>query len=275
MRRLLATSLMLVLQGSVCAHADQLPVDGPVTTSLAGKFAPVAGPSVLRVICEKDGTGGTGFVHSSGVVITAEHVVTPCAAPELRLIFSSGKSLRVKNAVLDDPRDLALLWPSELISVPTLKLSTAPQLEIGDQVATWGFPSGYSGLRPLLSVGYLSGDDKPKGERQQWVINAAFNSGNSGGPVIRLEDGAVIGVVSSKLAPLPEYAASSLEALSKMRSGMVFKGKNAAGELVDISEAQVVAQVLNHLREQTQLVLGYAVKLGELRAFLMENNISP
>lgn len=92
---------------------------------------------------------------------------------------------------------------------------------------------------------------------------------------MRLEDGNVIGVVSSKLAPLPESVESSLKALSVTKYGLQYTKKEPGKEPSKVSEAQVVADVLEYLRSQTQLVLGFAVKLGELRGFLKENAIEP
>ena len=59
---------------------------------------------------------------------------------------------------------------------------------------------------------------------RQWVVNAAFNRGNSGGPVVLIETGEVIGVVSSKLAPISPTAKSALDALEQQKSGFTYEG---------------------------------------------------
>lgn len=248
-----------------------------MTTALAGKVSGIAIPSVLRVVNISENTGGTGFVHKSGVIITAEHVVSSAENKDIILILYSGQKAKVKSIIKDPNRDLAILYPETKMNVPTLTISDKPSLKIGDHVAAWGFPSGYRGLKPLLTVGYLSGEDRPGPENSpwQWVINAAFNRGNSGGPVVRLEDGAIIGVVSSKLAPLPKRTELALKALSDTKYGLQFTKREPGKEPEKVSEAQVVAEVLEYLRSQTQLVLGFAVKLGELRSFLKENSIEP
>lgn len=277
--RIISAFLLVLgfILSSLCEASDQIKVEGPVTTQLAGKISNVAIPSVLRIINLSNNTCGTGFFHKSGVIITAEHVVSSCDAKDIVLILSTGIKVNVKSIIKDSKRDLALLYPIDRLNLSALIISQAPMLAIGDQVATWGFPSGYRGFKPLLSVGYLSGDDQPgsEGSPRQWVINAAFNSGNSGGPVIRLEDGNVIGVVSSKLAPLPDSTKSALNALSESKSGIQFTQNVPGKNPVNISEAQVIATVLEYLRSQTQLVLGFAVKLGDLRDFLNENSIKP
>ena len=128
----------------------------------------------------------------------------------------------------------------------------------------------------LETVGFLSGVDRiPGTSTLRWVVNAAFNSGNSGGPVLTVDDGAVVGVVSSKLAPIPPLIEGALEALGNQGSGFRYTRTMPDGTTVTISEGQLVAEVLNYLRSQTQLVLGHAVTSEDLRAFLKANKIEP
>lgn len=104
----------------------------------------------------------------------------------------------------NDLLDLAILSMGKPLEGPRpLPLSMATNFQLGSRVSTWGFPLGYDGSVPLLSVGHLAGVDQKKYCPPQWIINGAFNAGNSGGPVLSIEDGSVIGVVSSKLTPFP------------------------------------------------------------------------
>ncbi len=157
----------VVLFCATCQAANDIKVEGTVTTHLVGKTSPTALPSVLRINNLKSNTSGTGFVHKSGVVITAEHVVSPCEAKDISLILSSGQQVAIKSVIKDPKRDLAILHPTTTLNVPTLVISQTLTLQIGDQVAAWGFPSGYRGLRALLTVGYLSGEDRPGPENSR------------------------------------------------------------------------------------------------------------
>jgi hypothetical protein len=107
------------------------------------------------------------------------------------------------------------------------------------------------------------------------VLNAAFNSGNSGGPLIRVEDGEVIGVVISKMAPMPPEIGSALAALKSQSFGLGYTHRRPDGSIAQVSEAQVVETVLEYLRSQTQLVIGHATEAGALREFLTKNGIEP
>jgi hypothetical protein len=109
----------------------------------------------------------------------------------------------------------------------------------------------------------------------RWVVNAAFNAGNSGGPLLQVETGEIIGVVSSKLAPISQEAAAALKALQNAKSGLVYQGKRPDGSTFEISEGQVVATVLTELRRQVQLVIGKAVTVDDLRNFLQSHGVTP
>lgn len=257
----------------------QVPTATIVTTDSAGKAAEAAKLGVLRVICRPTSLGGTGFLHKSGNVLTAAHVVASCRPQDLILLTSNGQQFAVSNVTTDDDKDLALLRPVAKLPGSPLSISTESTPVIGAQVSTWGYPGGYDGLQPLLSVGYLSGTQEfsvaSRPSVRRWVINAAFNGGNSGGPVLSVEDGRVIGVVSSKLAPLPESIAQILNVLSAQRAILQYERVNADGTKTSLSEGQIVAEVLNYLRSQVQLVIGYSVTTQDLSEFLTVNGIAP
>ena len=93
----------------------------------------------------------------------------------------------------DDVKDLAILRPTSPLSGTPLAVAPISEPRLGTQVTTWGYPGGYDGLPPLLSVGYFAGiQDFNVGTTQtirRWVINAAFNGGNSGGPLRQWKTG--------------------------------------------------------------------------------------
>lgn len=261
------------------AASDQLPTVSSLQAESAGRGGPQAAASVVRVICTGAPSAGTGFVHKSGWVVTAAHVVRPCGDSVI-VRTAGGQSVSVKAVRRDDLLDLAILSTEPKLEVSrALPLSASTTFAIGAQVSTWGFPAGYGGAMPLLSVGYLAGVDQVKSEfglsPPLWVVNGAFNSGNSGGPVISTENASVIGIVSSKLAPIPKDVEDALNALGSNQNGFMYKRRNPDGTLKDLSEGQVVAEVLRYLRSQTQLVVGYSVSVKELRKFLEANGIEP
>jgi len=259
--------------------SDAIPVSAPVTTELAGKTAAIAQNSVFRIIDVESGSGGTGFLHKSGKIVTAAHVVANPRIDQLKIVLSSGVFVNVAAREADPDLDLAVLTPASAIPGTALPIYSTTTVPAGMQVLAWGFPEGYGSLTPLLTVGYVAGIDEivvASGKRvSRFVINAAFNRGNSGGPVIRIEDGAVIGVVSSKLAPIPPYIVSALEALTNQQSGFMYEATDAAGKKITLSEGKIVGDVLYYLRSQTQLVMGHAVSTAQLVDYLRANKIDP
>jgi S1-C subfamily serine protease len=287
MRRDRLCALLLVLgavQGTAAENqgvkvTQTTQVSAPITSEQAGRSGAIAASSVMRVVCTTTSMGGTGFLHRSGRVITAAHVPAGCQPSQLLLITSAGVQIKVSTVITDPDSDLAILQPSTPIPGAALPLGTRTQIPVGTEVTTWGFPAGYSGLAPLLTAGYLSGVDRVQTSSgkssPRWVVNAAFNSGNSGGPVLAIDDGAVIGVVSAKLTPIPQFIESALEALANQQSGFVYTQTAPDGTKTNVSEGQIIAEVLQYLRSQTQLVLGHAVPSDELRRFLTANKIDP
>jgi len=276
---ILLASSVLVFSLSGYAANDQIPTSAPMTTDLAGGSGATAFSSVFRVICPPKRSSGTGFLHKSGKVITVFHVVSGCATSDIILLNTQGQAIKISNVVVDPVVDLAVLTPAQDIKLPTLTLSDSDRYVIGSQVSTWGYPEGYTGLAPLLSSGYLSGTDNiqgPSGKRvTRIVVNAAFNSGNSGGPLVDIGSKQVIGVVASKLAPLPAYIETALKALKEAKYGLMFSKTKEDGTKEEISEAQVTEEILQYLRSQTQLVIGHAVLAKDLKSFLKTNNIDP
>jgi S1-C subfamily serine protease len=132
-------------------------VSAPIDQDSPAKGGNSAQMSVFRIVCMAQNSAGTGFLHKSKKIITAAHVVTGCANPII--ITSDNKMVNGKVDNIDPTVDLALIESEVDINAPPLALYSLSEsdIKIGRQVSTWGFPGGYSGLSPMLSVGYLSG----------------------------------------------------------------------------------------------------------------------
>ncbi|MDH2311410.1 S1 family peptidase [Methylobacterium brachiatum] len=256
----------------------RVPVSAPVDTDAAGRGGDAALQSVVRIICRNEGSSGTGFLHRSGKIVTAAHVIANCAQPSV--VGANGVELFGKVEARDDDLDLALLGTAFPVGSNAIPISPGSDFQIGTQVTTWGFPGGYSGGQPLLSAGYLSGVQgfrrrSGTGVIKQWVVNAAFNSGNSGGPLIHIETGTVIGVVSSKLAPISADTQQILAILEQQQSGLTYTQTLSSGQTITVTEGKLIGRVLDELRRQVQLVVGYAATADDLRAFLSSHGVEP
>jgi S1-C subfamily serine protease len=258
--------------------AQNVSTSAPLATDSAGRGGAIAVSSVFRVICPEQNSYGTGFLHKSHFVITAAHVVDNCTKIVIALPDNK-TSVSASVTKMDERLDLAIIEPTTPLPGTPLRISSLQTLSTGQQIAIWGFPVGYIGVPPMVSVGYFSGADAVKtkaGEMVgQMVVNAAVNHGDSGAPVVLVETGEVIGVADNKIVPLSDIALSALAALTQQQSGFIYPARLPDGTTKNFSEGQVVAMVLEELRQQVQLVVGHAVWAGDLRAFLQTNNIDP
>jgi hypothetical protein len=107
---------------------------------------------------------------------------------------------------------------------------------------------------------------------RRYIINGALNPGNSGGPLFIDGSSEVVGVVVAKHAPITKFLLSALKALATNKSGMQFTAEDSGGKKIRFSESQVVAELLEHQRKMTQVMLGEAITSSELKASLGEIN---
>ena len=247
----------------------------PTATNWLLDSLPKAEGSVIRstymVISNKTSRKGTAFSLTGGLVVTCEHVIRDSAPGDLVLIASTGQRLTVTDMVVDIDLDLAAL---ELGQQPTegFKIQTAaPRLE--QRVRTWGYPLDYNGPSPILSVGYVAGFNPSQRTPtspivRHYIVNGAFNPGNSGGPLIAEFQDAIVGVVVSKHAPITQWHLSALEALRNQKSGFMYTATDADGNERTFSEGQLVGDLLEYLRQMTQVVIGEAITADELVKFL-------
>jgi hypothetical protein len=146
------------------------------------------------------------------------------------------------------------------------------------KILAWGHPLSYNGPSPILSVGYVAGFNtyqlnQASSVVKRYVINGALNPGNSGGPIFIDGTNKVSGIVVAKHAPITPFLRSALDVLAQNQSGLIFSATNEKGEPISFAESQIVAMLLEHQRNLTQVMLGEAIVAGELVDFLREKNL--
>ena len=183
------------------------------------------------------------------------------------------------KVILDTYRDIAILIPKKKLK-GGLSLGDEDSIKIGNIVTTWGFPYGHNGPAPLLSVGYLSvfksylGDSIKNDTIKHLVVNGAFNPGNSGGPLFCQNSDKVVGIVVNKMLPLlTDFEKSAIKALSTNKTGATFSKQNSDGTSESLVESQVVAMLLESYQNLTQVMIGEAISITDLKEFLNENRI--
>ncbi|MBL8260425.1 MAG: TerD family protein [Candidatus Competibacteraceae bacterium] len=139
---------------------------------------------------------GTGFcVHPDGYVLTNHHVVEDAR----EILARSPRHRCALELVFADPtNDLALLRAD--VAPPGVALfRDGPQARLGEIVVVVGYPlGGLLGSGPQVTTGNVSSLIGPGDDTRSLQFTAPTQAGNSGGPLLD-GDGAVVGVVSSKL----------------------------------------------------------------------------
>jgi len=135
---------------------------------------------------------GSGFViDSSGIILTANHVVADAERVTVKL--HDGREYVATEVKTDPKTDIAIVRIKPEGNLPVIRLGDSDVMEIGDWVVAIGSPFG---LDATVTAGIISAKGRgPKiTEREEYLqTDAAINPGNSGGPLINMH-GEVIGI---------------------------------------------------------------------------------
>jgi serine protease Do len=231
--RSLRTRAIVAILATVALAACTREAAGPAAPA-ASPLPPVRGgeepfeavaqrvlPSVVNVTTDvyqasptgfpEQGEGvGTGFiVGSDGVIVTNCHVVQ--GASRISVFTSEEEPTRYDARVIggDCEHDLAVL-KVDATGLPTLRLGSSADLELGQQVVAIGYALALEG-GPSVTAGIVSSLDRtievqdpqctvcPNGIRTYSEVvqtDAAINHGNSGGPLVDMS-GRVVGINSA------------------------------------------------------------------------------
>jgi S1-C subfamily serine protease len=187
-------------------EADFVPI--PPRTFLARYLKDIC--SSARPLTDQDGpaeggtvTSGTAWGVDKGYLATAAHVIEGGKRID---VYRDGEKIgEAKVVVADQANDLAILTftkhPSGKLKI--LPLSSGPAT-LGRSVFTLGYPApDVLGQAVKMTSGQVNSTAGMQNDTRMLQISIPVQSGNSGGPVLGW-DGAVIGVVDSKLLKLDE-----------------------------------------------------------------------
>lgn len=230
--------------------------------------------SVLLIECRKARHKGTAFLLKSGTVVTAFHVVDGCEKADLSARSPMGQTISFGAMESDKNRDLAILRPNEHLE-GGLELGKDVEPPPEARVKTWGFPLRYEGAAPILSMGYVAGyvSRQPGGRTvKHLIINGAFNPGNSGGPLILERDDSVVGIVVSKWTLFSPNIEAAINGFHHPKAALLgtFTETLPDGTTRGLSDSEVIARVLQEFYDDSQVMIGEAISVSELRTFLRE-----
>jgi serine protease Do len=211
---------------------------------------------------------GSGFIiDGDGYIATNYHVVD--SATEVKVTLNSGEELVAKVVGTDPATDLALLKVDDGHALPALEFGDSDRARVGDWVLAIGNPFGLGGS---ATAGIISarGRDLRSGRYDDFIqVDAAINSGNSGGPVFNAA-GEVIGVNTAIISPnggnvgigmaIPAKQARTV--LAELRDhGMVSRGWLGVeiGPVENGTGAQIASVVGNSPADEAGLETGDVV----------------
>jgi len=142
------------------------------------------------------GTGTGFYISSGGWLLTNEHVVHEATAVDVR--GPDGIIRHADVVKVDVPGDVALL---RVQAAPAKWLPLTPQEgTMGAAVFTIGFPdTDVQGVEPKFTDGRISSLSGLRDDRDHYQITVPAQPGNSGGPLVDVKTGAVVGIVAAIL----------------------------------------------------------------------------
>lgn len=217
MKHLFATLSSLALILSSAARGQTPPAPEQVLGEASRYTVKIQVQNEIALNQDQSGAAsGTGFLidRGRGWLLTNAHVATRSPAV-IKVQFKEGKHFIAAKRIHIDPLiDLAILQipPETVPSTATEAELACDQMPVpGTSVLAFGHPWG---LSFTASRGIVSGAAwfYPN---QMIQTDAAINSGNSGGPLISLTDGRVIGINTSTYQPADDDAGATAIGLAE------------------------------------------------------------
>jgi putative serine protease PepD len=156
-------------------------------------------PSLVMITTSKGSLGSGVIVTDTGIVLTANHVIS--GGGSISIVFADGTKTSATVAGADPKIDIAALTPKKLPEV-VVPATLGGGVAVGSDVVAIGNPLG---LRGSTTTGIVSGLNRTAktnvGSLAGLIqFDAAVNPGSSGGPLLNSQ-GLVVGVVVSIADP--------------------------------------------------------------------------
>lgn len=141
---------------------------------------------------------GSGFaISADGYIVTNNHVVEN--ADKVTVVFDDGKEMTAKVIGTDAKTDLAVVKVDGVTDLPFVKLADN-EIRVGEWVVAVGNPFGLGGTVTAGIVSARGRDIAGSAYGDFLQIDAAVNTGNSGGPDFNMQ-GEVVGVNTAIFSP--------------------------------------------------------------------------
>ncbi len=177
---------------------------------------------------------GSGFAIGENTVVTNAHVIGN--RNDIKVKSYSGEEYRASIYLFNEALDIAILSVENAEFVP-LEVGDGENIKIGDDIYAIGAPRS---LDYTLTKGVISNKSRTIGFNKYIQIDAAINSGNSGGPLLN-NAGQVIGVNSMKISDAEGIGLaipiSSVTSFMEGNDMVLNEGKNVDGPIEYVQPA--------------------------------------
>ena len=171
---------------------------------------------------------GSGFAIGSNTVVTNAHVIGN--RNDIKVKTYSGEEYKASIFLLNEALDIAILSVENAEFTP-LEVGDCENIKVGEDIYAIGAPRS---LDYTLTKGVISSKSRTIGFNRYIQIDAAINSGNSGGPLLN-NAGQVIGVNSMKISDAEGIGLaipiSSVTSFMEGNDVTLTEGKNVDGQI--------------------------------------------
>ena len=102
----LIMAVSLIQNSFFCYAEEDIKLSAPLFTNSAGITGKKAAETVFKIIVPKKNTMGTGFLHKSGSIITAAHVVSGCEPKDIFILLPQGDKVKITKISSDGCFDM-------------------------------------------------------------------------------------------------------------------------------------------------------------------------
>lgn len=233
---------------------------------------------------------GSGFLVEGGIV-TNSHVIREGKYDVVSIRFSdkdpadATSYIRISTVNVDemvlaespkDERDYAFLAMNELEFENRHKFNFigSSNLNVGEKIVFLGFPFGMPQL--TAHIGHISSIHTNDRDIDIIQIDGSVNGGNSGGPLLKIEDGLVAGIVTKAVTGLIEQQFNQLisalkqnqAALQNKSGGVFMKGIDPINAIR--ASFAAMEQIAINLKRTANVGIGYAYSSNYVRDILGE-----
>jgi len=186
------------------AYSEEPPATADLPTGASGQQYAIESiqriaPAVMFIEvqqCDGQRGSGTGFlITPDGLALTCYHVAGNTARMQARFDHLPDQWFEVKLVAADAEADLALVRVIECPGGSVVLADPATTAPLGESVGLLGYLLGDQlGAEITFTRGEIN-STRRQGKVRYYQLSAGAGPGNSGGPLFRLSDGQVIGVL--------------------------------------------------------------------------------